>query len=137
MALLMVAAGAHWLLPVNTLGVTRFKLAGIVFFAAGFGVMIQAWWQFKQARVAICPTDKTDRLITDGIYRLSRNPMYLGMVSMLTGIALWSGSLPFYAAAATYFIILDRVFSPYEEAKLGAAFADRYADYAARVRRWI
>ena len=99
--------------------------------------MIQAWWQFRQTDVAICPTEKTTELITDGIYRFTRNPMYLGMVMMLTGVAMFVGTLPFYVAAVALFAILNFVFCPYEEEKLSRTFGSRFEQYRGRARRWL
>jgi protein-S-isoprenylcysteine O-methyltransferase Ste14 len=99
--------------------------------------MMWAWWQFKEHKVAICPTDETDYLITDGVYRLTRNPMYLGMILMLFAIAVFVGTLPFYVAAFLFFTIINWVFCPYEEDKLTRVFRQDYADYRTQVRRWI
>ena len=93
--------------------------------------------EFRQHAVAICPTEKTSALITDGIYRYTRNPMYLGMLMMLVAAALWIGTPPFMLAAVTFFLIMDRLFCPYEEDKLQAAFSDAYRAYASRIRRWL
>jgi protein-S-isoprenylcysteine O-methyltransferase Ste14 len=137
MLLVLVAAIAHWITPLGGLSIYSSPGVGAISIIAGFAIMIWAWWQFRKKRVAICPTSKTDRLITDGIYRLTRNPMYLGITLMLLGIAIWSGSLPFYAAAIGFNTIIHHAFCPYEEAKLKAAFGDEYERYASRVRRWI
>ena len=99
--------------------------------------MMLAWWQFKERKVAICPTADTDYLITDGIYRLTRNPMYLGMVTMLGGVAVFFGILPFYALTIVYFILIDRWFCPYEEEKLLVTFGRDYDSYRSKVRRWV
>ena len=99
--------------------------------------MMLAWWQFKERKVAICPTASTNYLITDGIYRLTRNPMYLGMVTMLGGVAVFFGTLPFYAVTIVYFILIDRSFCPYEEEKLLATFERDYDAYRSKVRRWV
>jgi protein-S-isoprenylcysteine O-methyltransferase Ste14 len=103
----------------------------------GFGIMMWAWWQFKKRQLAICPTDHTEHLITDGIYRFSRNPMYLGMLTMLTGVATWFGTAPFFAAAAAFFLIIHLVFCPYEERKLLHTFGEDYSAYLVEVRRWF
>jgi protein-S-isoprenylcysteine O-methyltransferase Ste14 len=63
--------------------------------------------------------------------------MYLGMSMMLTAVALGVGTAPFYAATLAYFLILDRVFCPYEEQKARLEFGDLFENYAQRVRRWI
>jgi protein-S-isoprenylcysteine O-methyltransferase Ste14 len=83
----------------------------------GFLLIPGAWWQFRQGGIAICPTAPTEGLITHGVYRYTRNPMYFGMMLMLLGIAFFFGPLPFYLAAATVFAILNRVFCPHEEQK--------------------
>lgn len=103
----------------------------------GFLLMFEGWRLFKRAHVAICPTAPTKRLVTDGLYRVTRNPMYLGLVLMLAGAAIGVGTVPFYAATIVYFLIVDRVFCRYEEAKLAARFGSHYTDYAQRVRRWL
>jgi protein-S-isoprenylcysteine O-methyltransferase Ste14 len=99
--------------------------------------MMMAWWQFKERKVAICPTASTSHLITDGIYRFTRNPMYLGMVTMLGGVAVFFGTLPFYVVTIVYFVLMDRLFCLYEEKKLVATFGRDYASYRSKVRRWL
>lgn len=63
--------------------------------------------------------------------------MYLGIFVMFFGLATMIGTLPFYAAAVVWFITMDIVFCPYEEAKLADLFTDDFAAYTARVRRWV
>ena len=137
MALVIASASIHGLLPIQSdhaiSSVPMALLTGI----AGFVVMMLAWWQFKQDKIAICPTEATDHLITDGVYRMTRNPMYLGMIMILFGIAAFFGTWPFYAAAVVYFAIINWAFCPYEEAKLTSAFGQEYLNFKARTRRWI
>lgn len=137
MALLVLAAVIHVLLPsLSTQQLSFGYLSGLMF-TAGFAVMMLAWSQFKKRKIAICPTDPTERLITDGLYRFTRNPMYLGMVLMLGGIAAFFGTLPFYVATGVYFVLIDRWFCEYEEEKLLAAFGEDYEHYKSIVRRWL
>jgi protein-S-isoprenylcysteine O-methyltransferase Ste14 len=137
MLLTVVAAIAQWLTPFRAAESYSSPMVAASLGLVGFVAMMWAWWQFQQRQVAICPTEKTARLITDGIYRVTRNPMYLGMSTMLVGLAVWFGTLPFYCAAAIYFVIIDQVFCRYEEAKLEAVFGEDYTQYRNRVRRWI
>ncbi len=136
-ALLGVAAAIHWLAPLLAPHLYSSIYLGGVLASEGFAIMMWAWWQFQQRKVAICPTQATEHLITDGVYRISRNPMYLGMVLMLIGAAAYFGSLPFYVAAIVYLFILDRVFCRYEEDKLVTAFGHEYDEYRSKVRRWL
>jgi len=138
MLFLGLAGAAHWLLP----GVRAEILAtpwplAIAVGLAGFAVMIWAWWLFREAQTAICPAARESALVTHGVYRLTRNPMYLGIVLMMLAVALWFGTLPFYLVTAVYWLVMDRVFCPFEERKLEAAFGDAFRAYRESVRRWI
>lgn len=137
MLLLALAATLHWLTPLGAIPVLPSAYLPVAIGLTGFVVMMWAWWQFKRNNVAICPTDRTTRLLTTGVYRLTRNPMYLGMVMMLAAVAIWIGTLPFVAAAIAYFVIINFVFCPFEEDKLTTAFGDDYSRYRNRVGRWI
>jgi len=135
--LVAIATLAHALTRANATQLFSSTIVASTLALGGFGIMIIAWWQFKQHRVAICPTAKTTSLITNGIYRVTRNPMYLGITMMLTALAVWVGTLPFYAAAAAFFGIIQMYFCPYEEAKLRRNFGLDFNAYAGSVRRWL
>jgi protein-S-isoprenylcysteine O-methyltransferase Ste14 len=137
MLLLVVATLAQ---TVPLLALPTFQspvMVGATLLAVGFSIMIRAWWLFQQRETAICPTAETTSFITNDIYAYSRNPMYLGMVMMLLGIALLAGSWPYYLAAAVHALILNHVFCRYEETKLLQQYGGQYADYMANVRRWL
>jgi len=135
MLLLALAAVWQWLSASPVLW--RAPFVATLIAMVGFAIMMQAWWQFRLRRVAICPTEPTDYLITDGIYRHTRNPMYLGVTLILAGVALWFGTVPFVLAAAAFYLVIELVFCPFEETKLAAAFGDAYATYCKNVRRWV
>lgn len=135
--MLALAAALHWTVPIAHVVIFEAPWTGAAFLLAGFSVMMWAWWLFQRHAVAICPTAPTDRLLTRGIYAMTRNPMYLGMISMMLGVALTFGTLPFNIATLAYLVFIDRVFCAYEEAKLEATFGDEYRRYRARVRRWM
>lgn len=137
MALLASAAVLHFANSNDFFVIFRNVPIGLFLMVPGFALMMGAWWQFQINNVAVCPTQATERLIISGTYRFSRNPMYLGIVLMLSGIALIAGSLPFYASAVLFAVIIDRHFCRYEEVKLKSTFGSEYERYAARVRRWL
>jgi protein-S-isoprenylcysteine O-methyltransferase Ste14 len=135
---LVLAAGiAHYLIPMQVLALPASTVGAIATGLTGFAIMIRAWWLFRLRGTAICPTAATSVLITDDIFAISRNPMYLGMVLMLLALAIFLGSLPFYAAALAMFVILNNAFCPYEEQKLLRSFTDDFAAYKTTVRRWL
>ena len=110
---------------------------GIALGGLGFAIMLRGWWLFRRAGIGICPTDPTESLILHDVYRVTRHPMYLGMVLMLLGLASATGALEFYVSAAVLWVVLDRVFAGFEERKLEARFGERYRRYALEVRRWL
>jgi len=103
----------------------------------GFALMMRAWWLFRMTQTAICPTRNSTTLVTHDVFSVSRNPMYMGMLLMLVGVAMAVGSVTFYVAAIAYSVVIDRVFCPYEEQKALREFGELYAAYAQRVRRWL
>ena len=137
MGLLLLATGIQFVLQ-GTSPVLPTSLPGGAFIAAlGFAVMMRAWWLFRQTGTAICPTATSTTLITGDIYGLTRNPMYLGMVLIMLGVAMSVGGLAYYIAAATYFVVIDTVFCPFEEGKAQTEFGADYEAYQQRVRRWL
>jgi len=110
---------------------------GAALAALGFLIMLRGWWLFREHNTAICPTARATTLVTGDIYRLTRNPMYLGILLMILGAALGSGSPYFYLAATTFFLIMDAAFCPYEEARLQGLFSEEFAQYRRSVRRWL
>ena len=81
--------------------------------------------------------DKPKVLVTDGPFRFSRHPMYLGFVSLLLGVAMLLGSLSAFVGPVAMFITLATLFIPFEERACQAVFGDLYTDYKRRVRRWL
>lgn len=110
---------------------------GIIIAFLGFMVMIIAWWQFRDRNIAICPTVETKEMITTGIYRYSRNPMYLGIGCMMLGVSLMMGTASYYVVTVLFFLIMQFIFNPFEEAKLTKKFGETYRRYAATTRRWF
>ncbi len=81
--------------------------------------------------------NKASVLVTTGLYRFTRNPMYVGLLTILTGYAIWLGSLtPFLLLPVFYWLITNMQIKP-EEAILEKKFGQEYLDYKSRVRRWL
>ncbi|HAM53764.1 MAG TPA: hypothetical protein DCP92_24860 [Nitrospiraceae bacterium] len=137
LSLTLIAGAFHWCL--NIWERMRFSLpwVGASVGLTGFILMMWAWWLFKQHAIAACPTARTTHITTDGPYRFTRNPMYLGMLLIMTGLALYIGTMPFFLSTIGYFAILNFVYCPYEENKLAKAFGQEYIQYRNRVRRWL
>lgn len=95
--------------------------------------------QFRRARTTVNPMSpaKASALVSSGIYRWSRNPMYLGMALLLLGVAASGSTLAGYFLVLAFCWFLTRFQIIPEERALLAAFGQEFAQYMARVRRWI
>jgi protein-S-isoprenylcysteine O-methyltransferase Ste14 len=112
-------------------------VVGGVLFA--IGAVIAGWslWIFRKARTTTVPGRASAALVTWGPYRLTRNPMYVGLTAAYLGEAgllrqAWPiVLLPLTLAYVNWIVI------PLEEARLKEVFGDEYEQYRAKVRRWI
>jgi protein-S-isoprenylcysteine O-methyltransferase Ste14 len=112
------------------------RIAGAGMIGAGLGVMALAVLQFRRHRTTVLPRETPTAMIDSGIYRFSRNPIYLADTLILAGAALrWDvGALilvPFFMTVIRNRFILG------EEAGLRARFGPAFEAYSARTRRWI
>jgi protein-S-isoprenylcysteine O-methyltransferase Ste14 len=92
---------------------------------------------FKRADTGAIPFSKSTALVTDGIYRYTRNPMYLGMAMILAGAAIKLGALGAWLPVVFFIFIIQRQFIRNEEIFLTAIFGDEYKNFCQRVRRWL
>lgn len=83
------------------------------------------------------PFGQPTALVTDGPYRVSRNPLYLSLALVLTGAAWFMGSLTPFLVVPAFLAVITALFIRREEAALTVAFGDSYRDYCQRVRRWL
>ena len=116
----------------------REPLAGI-FVAVALGIGIEALIGFRRAKTTVNPLspDQASALVVSGIYRWTRNPMYLGMLLLLVG---WAFILSNWAALVIlplFVIYLNRFQIGPEERALQARFGAEFDNYRRRVRRWL
>jgi protein-S-isoprenylcysteine O-methyltransferase Ste14 len=135
--LMTISIGLWYFSPPQTLLYIPYKWIAGLSIVFGFAVMTWAWLQFRKSNTAVCPTSKTSLIVTNGAYKYSQNPMYLGMLCMLTGVSFLMGTIPAMFAPIGFFIVIDRVFIPYEEEKLLSDFGDVYSKYQMVTGRWI
>lgn len=134
--LLLVASAFHLGFPVEALQYHNYWLSGAMLIF-GTVVMMAGWQLFQRCMTPVCPTDTPRQLVTEGVYRFTRNPMYLGMTSILLGVALAVGSVAFYLVPLLFFVVMQIYFCPYEEQKLASIFGSQFTEYRQQVRRWI
>ena len=111
--------------------------AGGLLAALGIGLILAAARPHKKAGTNLEPWKPTTAIITDGLYRYSRNPIYLGMALTQAGLAIAGGSLAALATLAGSVAVIQFYVIAHEERYLEAKFGQPYRDYKARVRPWI
>ncbi|MDG6294239.1 methyltransferase family protein [Glaesserella parasuis] len=105
----------------------------------GIGVDLCALWAFLQNKTTINPLDpnKTSALTTEGIYRFSRNPMYLGLASLLSAWAFWLGNTFALLVVWGFIAYITRFQIEPEERILEQKFGESYRQYKQNVARWL
>ena len=134
---IILALAAHFLFPLAVIIPDGWRFAGILPITAGIVLNIVADRQFKERGTEVKPFKRSSALVTDGVFRWSRNPMYLGMVLIVAGAALIEGTLSPWIATVALAVLLDRVFIVREEAMLEETFGAAFRQYRSRVRRWL
>jgi len=136
-ALLALPVMGHYVLPITVLLPAPYTYLGIPVMVAGLLVATAATQAFRTAGTSVQLHGKTSHLVTDGPFRMSRNPMYLGMLMWLVGLAMLLGSLTSFAFPALLFLLLNYIIVPMEERNLRQLHPQEYAEYQRRVRRWL
>jgi protein-S-isoprenylcysteine O-methyltransferase Ste14 len=109
------------------------------FLIIGFGLVLILWCRslFLKNATTLQLYEKPTSLVTYGPFRFSRNPIYLGMASILLGVAVLSGTLVTLAFPIIFVVLITFVIIPGEERKLEKIFGEPYREYKKSVRRWI
>jgi protein-S-isoprenylcysteine O-methyltransferase Ste14 len=140
---LVVGLIPYWLLSLSGKNNFRFRFnfyqyLGISLFLMGLFVLLHCIIRFAVVgRGTLSPIDPTKKLVTSGIYRYTRNPMYLGVMITLMGEVIFFKSYPL----GIYLLIMALIFNLFilvvEEPRLHEDFGDEYSQYRNKVRRWL
>jgi protein-S-isoprenylcysteine O-methyltransferase Ste14 len=134
---LVAMVGLHWLVPLARLIEPPYSYLGVPFLLAGICVTASAARAFQKAGTSVVPFEPSTVLVTDGLYRYTRNPMYLGLALIALGAWVVLGTLSALLPIAVFVGIIEYHFIRAEERFLESIFGGRYLDYKGRVRRWI
>jgi protein-S-isoprenylcysteine O-methyltransferase Ste14 len=134
---LIAMTALHYWLPLATLLRAPFTWLGALVIVAGVAVAVSAARLFERAGTPVVPFERSTALVTDGLYRYTRNPMYLGLALVLLGAWLLFGTLSPGLALVAFLCVIQGNFIRGEERFLESIFGEQYLSYKARVRRWI
>jgi protein-S-isoprenylcysteine O-methyltransferase Ste14 len=123
--------------PTRVMARPAFGVAGAVLFVAGAAFAAWGWAIFRRADTTRVPGERSSRLVTWGPYRLSRNPMYVGLALAYLGEAGLLGQLWPVLCLPLVLAYVNGVVTPLEESRLRDAFGQDYERYQSAVRRWL
>ena len=113
------------------------NLIGVAFVGLGIALNVNGDRQFQRAQTTMNPFGEPRALVTTGVFRHSRHPMYLGMVLLTTGLALFIGYATPLAGPALMWAVLNHRFIPHEERTMSRSFGQQYERYRTSTRRWL
>ena len=134
---IILMAVIHFLFPGTMIIPHHWNLVGIIPMVFGVIINLMADKAFHKANTTVKPFEESSSLITSGVFQISRNPMYLGFVIILIGIALLLRSLTPYLVVVAFVVLMDRAYIKTEERMMAEEFGADWETYKQGTRRWI
>jgi protein-S-isoprenylcysteine O-methyltransferase Ste14 len=136
----LISLALQWAFPLSIPpGILRWALipVGVVLFILGIGFVVLARREFARYGQSTEPGHPTSKIVMTGVFSISRNPLYLGIVITLLGVSLGLNFLWTLVLLIPAIILCQSVLIAPEERYLRNKFSKEYLDYAASVRRWL
>ncbi len=127
----------HYLYPVKSLPAAISVWSGVLLILISVLMVLSALLAFRRVGASPDVHKPTTAISTDGIYRWSRNPMYISLALLYLGIAAWVNSLWILLLLVPMLVVVDQGVVKREERYLEKKFGDEYLRYKSHVRRWI
>src|SRR6266404_7022677 len=134
---ILASLALEWLVPTSFVhGAVRWILGALLVFA-GIALIVGGFITQKRAGTDPIPFNPSTRIVAHGLYRFTRNPMYVGFALCTFGLAILANSAWMLLAVPIGLVLIDRLVIVREERYLERKFAEEYFDYKRRVRRWV
>ena len=134
---ILASLALEWFVPTSFVHGAFRWLPGALIFFAGIALIQGGFVTQKRAGTDPIPYKPSTRIVAHGIYRFTRNPMYLGFALCTFGLAILANSAWMLLAVPIGLVLIDRLVIVREERYLERKFAEEYLDYKRRVRRWV
>jgi protein-S-isoprenylcysteine O-methyltransferase Ste14 len=134
---LIVMLILNFLIPIYTLNLAPWNLVGILPLVIGVLLNLLADGALHKRGTTVKPFQESTALITDSVYGISRNPMYLGFVLVLIGVAILLRALSAWIVIPIFIIFVEVIFIIEEEKMLAEKFGPTWIEYRKKVRQWI
>jgi protein-S-isoprenylcysteine O-methyltransferase Ste14 len=136
-AALLLCTLLHFILPIARIIPTPWILLGLIPLVLGVWINIAADRAFHQAQTTVKPFERSSALLQEGIFRWTRNPMYLGFMLILLGVNTLLGTLSPFLVIVPFGVLMELLFIREEERMLEAIFGDAWRRYRSKVRKWL
>ena len=113
------------------------SLLGLILILSGISLVFVSFRFMRKMKTTFIPDGTPEVLISSGPFKFSRNPIYLGMLTILVGIAFLMSYLSAIIIAFVFGIIINFTWIAHEEKKLHELFSEDWENYSSKVRRWI
>ena len=134
---LIAMAGLHFMFSGPRLVAAPWRFMGIPIAVVGVWLSIHADALFKEFGTEIKPFRQSSLVVSEGPFRFSRHPMYLGFIALVAGCSVLAGTLlPFLVLGVMVWLFTVRFVLP-EEAHMEEQFGEEYRRYKTSVRRWL
>jgi len=134
---LIVMVLFHFIFPIIKLIPCPWNLLGLIPMVIGILINFIADGTLHKAVTTVKPYQESSALVTDSLEGISRHPMYLGFVLLLSGVAILLGSLSPWVIIPIFSFLMEVIFIRVEEKMLDEKFGVTYLEYKKKVRRWI
>ena len=128
---------ATWFFSETSPQTLPFILIGLSLIGFGFWLAFNSISRFIKAKTGVVPFSKSTALITEGFYKYTRNPMYVGMNSFLLGLLIILNNPINFIYLVIFFFIVRNLFVIKEEVQMLETFGEEYLAYKNKVRRWL
>ncbi len=127
----------HYVFPIKKVVSLPYNYLGILLIVLGIYFNLHVYFVYKKEKNTMKPNEVPQVLITSGVFKISRNPIYLGMALILFGEAILLGSIITFLFPLLFIIMTNIWTIPLEEKNLEKKFGRKYLDYKRKVRKWI
>jgi protein-S-isoprenylcysteine O-methyltransferase Ste14 len=134
---ILIMVALNFLFPIAPILPPMWALLGIIPLVFGVIINLAADGAFHHAHTTVTPFAESSALVTSGVFRITRNPMYLGFTSLLLGIGILLGSLSPFLVIILYLIWVQTKFIKVEERMLASKFGVEWQKYTQTTRRWL
>lgn len=133
--ILMILLHRYW--PIAAFGVPPWTWLGAIPIIAGVALAVAGFRGLRKAGTTVNPLGQPTNLVTGGVYKYSRNPIYLGLTLILAGAWLIMGTVSGIAAVILFVVAVDRLHIRREESVLKEKFGREFEEYCSRTGRWL